>query len=74
VPDPDDPPEGCRFHPRCPIAVEECSDAFPEFEEHDGNHVRCIRVEAAEEMGSRGRDEATEVDVPSTTPPAGEDG
>jgi len=74
VPDPDDPPEGCRFHPRCPIAVEECSEAFPEFEEHDGNHVRCIRVEEAGELGSPSPERAADVDVPSTTPPAGEDG
>ncbi|ELZ19885.1 dipeptide/oligopeptide/nickel ABC transporter ATP-binding protein [Halosimplex carlsbadense 2-9-1] len=24
LPDPTDPPEGCRFHPRCPHAVEDC--------------------------------------------------
>lgn len=25
LPDPTDPPDGCRFHPRCPHAVETCS-------------------------------------------------
>jgi len=59
VPDPSDPPEGCRFHPRCPIAVEECSDEFPAFETHDASKVRCIRVEEAESM--------TEADVENTT-------
>ncbi|MDY6765492.1 MAG: ABC transporter ATP-binding protein [Halobacteria archaeon] len=24
IPDPTDPPEGCRFHPRCPHAIQEC--------------------------------------------------
>ncbi len=24
LPDPTDPPDGCRFHPRCPHAVEDC--------------------------------------------------
>jgi len=54
VPDPSDPPDGCRFHPRCPIAVEECSEGFPAFEEHGDSRVRCIRVEAAESMTDAG--------------------
>jgi oligopeptide/dipeptide ABC transporter ATP-binding protein len=29
-PDPVDPPTGCRFHPRCPVATEECSTVVPE--------------------------------------------
>ena len=35
-PDPTDPPEGCRFHPRCPHAIEECeSGTHPEFRTMD---------------------------------------
>lgn len=30
VPDPASPPSGCRFHPRCPVAVERCSVEDPE--------------------------------------------
>jgi peptide/nickel transport system ATP-binding protein len=26
IPDPTDPPDGCRFHPRCPHAVAECKE------------------------------------------------
>jgi len=74
VPDPDDPPAGCRFHPRCPIATEECSAKFPEFEEHEGNHVRCIRVDAAEDMGSASDEPSAEVGAQSPTSPASEDG
>jgi peptide/nickel transport system ATP-binding protein len=28
-PDLSQPPEGCRFHPRCPHASESCTEAFP---------------------------------------------
>ena len=61
VPDPSDPPEGCRFHPRCPIAVDECSDAFPAFETHDENSVRCIRVDEAESMTDAGAESPASV-------------
>ena len=37
------PPSGCRFHPRCPEAKPECSQAIPEFKKIEDNHyVRCI--------------------------------
>jgi peptide/nickel transport system ATP-binding protein len=30
VPDPANPPSGCRFHPRCPVAFDRCSVEAPE--------------------------------------------
>ncbi len=40
------PPTGCRFHPRCSIAVERCSEEKPEFREiKDGHFVACHLVE-----------------------------
>jgi len=39
------PPPGCRFHPRCPIAVAQCSTGDPPLQEKVPNHhVACIRV------------------------------
>ncbi|MCH8011115.1 MAG: ABC transporter ATP-binding protein [Candidatus Marinimicrobia bacterium] len=45
VPTPDNYPSGCRFHPRCSIAVEGCSVDEPEFVEvSDSRKVRCPYV------------------------------
>jgi oligopeptide transport system ATP-binding protein len=45
VPSPVNPPSGCVFHPRCPIAVEECSRVVPELTEVKPDHwVACPRV------------------------------
>jgi peptide/nickel transport system ATP-binding protein len=39
------PPSGCRFHTRCPIAIEVCSTVDPEWRRIGGNHwVACHRV------------------------------
>jgi oligopeptide/dipeptide ABC transporter ATP-binding protein len=36
VPDASDPPSGCAFHPRCPIATNECHRLTPPLEAHAG--------------------------------------
>ena len=42
VPSPLNPPKGCRFHPRCPIAVAQCSVEEPAFiEKSPGHSVAC---------------------------------
>lgn len=42
-PDPTNLPEGCRFHPRCPYATEECKKkAVPMREIETGHFLRCF--------------------------------
>jgi len=38
TPDPIDLPPGCRFHPRCPVAIEECAKLEPSLEEIEPGH------------------------------------
>lgn len=42
VPSPLNPPTGCRFHPRCPVAVAQCSAEEPQLREINPDHwVAC---------------------------------
>jgi peptide/nickel transport system ATP-binding protein len=44
VPSPVNPPAGCRFHTRCPFAVEVCRTVAPRWEEVSAGHnVACHR-------------------------------
>jgi peptide/nickel transport system ATP-binding protein/oligopeptide transport system ATP-binding protein len=45
VPSPLNPPTGCRFHPRCPVAMDECAAEEPRFQAASPGHfVACWRV------------------------------
>jgi peptide/nickel transport system ATP-binding protein/oligopeptide transport system ATP-binding protein len=46
VPSPVNPPSGCRFHPRCPVVMDHCSQEEPEFKDIGAGHfAACWRVE-----------------------------
>ena len=46
IPSPVDPPSGCRFHTRCPVAFERCSAEVPAFKDYgDGHFTACHWVE-----------------------------
>jgi peptide/nickel transport system ATP-binding protein len=45
IPSPLNPPPGCHFHPRCPLAIPECSKTIPPLRDVGGDHeVACLRV------------------------------
>lgn len=45
VPNPSNMPSGCKFHPRCPLADEECTLVHPDLEYINETHAkRCIKV------------------------------
>jgi oligopeptide transport system ATP-binding protein len=41
IPSAVDPPPGCRFHTRCPIAVDRCRVDVPELRTVEGRQVAC---------------------------------
>ena len=45
VPSPQNPPSGCRFHPRCPVVMDQCSVDEPKFLEIRPDHwVACFHA------------------------------
>ncbi|MCB1493752.1 MAG: peptide ABC transporter substrate-binding protein, partial [Rhodobiaceae bacterium] len=42
------PPSGCRFHTRCPIAVDRCRSEPPRLSQTaTGHHIACHLADAA---------------------------
>jgi peptide/nickel transport system ATP-binding protein len=52
-PDPAHPPSGCRFHPRCPIAIDRCRQERPALREVGGRLAACHRAEESLADGRR---------------------
>lgn len=50
VPSPINPPPGCAFHPRCPLAFDRCKVEVPQPIEYDGHWVRCHAVEEGKDL------------------------
>jgi oligopeptide/dipeptide ABC transporter ATP-binding protein len=51
VPNPDDPPAGCRFHTRCPFTIERCLAEEPRLDAADSKHrVACHRKHEVEKL------------------------
>lgn len=48
VPSPMNPPSGCHFHPRCPIATEECHQQAPQLQMTAKDHwTSCLKVKTS---------------------------
>ncbi len=54
VPSPLNPPKGCRFHTRCPLAFDKCSQEEPPFKDYgDEHYAACWLLETGEKGASK---------------------
>ncbi len=62
IPSPIHPPLGCRFHTRCPLAIDRCASEEPELADYGPGHRAACHVSRAH------RDEASQADGRSPPP------
>lgn len=54
IPSPLNPPPGCRFHTRCPLAFDKCSKEDPPFKDYGNQHyAACWMLETGEKGASK---------------------
>jgi len=60
IPNPIDPPAGCAFHPRCPLAFERCKGEVPRLLPAGTGTAACHAIEEGRADGPvRGREKAS---------------
>jgi len=52
LPSPAEPPPGCAFHPRCPVAVEVCSRVVPRLLDSGGGHLASCHLVHPDSSGA----------------------
>lgn len=67
VPSPIHPPPGCRFHTRCPVAIERCHQELPELTTFGPGHQAACFVTSAR-RDARGEDRAQQRSVEAAQP------
>jgi peptide/nickel transport system ATP-binding protein len=58
LPSPMDPPAGCRFHPRCPLAQDICRDEVPQTREIRPGHFVACHFPLVDDTAPDGTDQA----------------